>query len=337
MIIQLDTMTNYTFTTEPYGPKSKKMCPNCGKPKCFTQYINTETGEYIADHVGICDHVQSCGYNYTPKMYFRDNGTMSPTASNKRNPIQPATKPASYIPLETMQASLKAYSRNNFFMFLVSLFGLDRAYKLCDRYKIGTSKHYSGGTVFWQIDIEGKVHAGKIMAYHPTTGKRLKTQNGGSYSNWVHSVLSLPDFNLSQCLFGEHLIRDTNKTIAIAEAEKTAVIASIYFPDMVWIAAGTINGLSADKLKVLKGRKVILYPDLGKGYELWQKIADRYNFGISDILEARATPEQKADGLDLADFLIQITPPTHTFQYKDGSTIELTPEGYPASWDLITI
>jgi hypothetical protein len=45
--------------------------------------------------------------------------------------------------------------------------------------------------------------------------------------SWVHSVLKLPNYNLSQCFFGEHLLIDTTKTVAIVESEKTAVIASV--------------------------------------------------------------------------------------------------------------
>ena len=33
-----------------------------------------EAGEIaFPDNVGICDHINSCGYRYTPKEYFRDN------------------------------------------------------------------------------------------------------------------------------------------------------------------------------------------------------------------------------------------------------------------------
>ena len=68
------------------------------------------------------------------------------------------------------------------------------------------------------------------------------------------------------------------------------------------------NGLSIDKFKVLKGRKVILFPDLNKATEIWKQKANEFKniaeVSISNYLERIATNEQKANGLDLADYLI---------------------------------
>ncbi|MBK9025621.1 MAG: hypothetical protein IPL69_17065 [Saprospiraceae bacterium] len=45
------------------------------------------------------------------------------------------------------------------------------------------------------------------------------------------------------------------------ESEKTAIIASVYLPQFTWLASGGKAGLTKDKLEVLKGRNVNLYPD----------------------------------------------------------------------------
>ena len=38
------------------------------------RYIDTEnSNQYIADNVGKCNHLDKCGYHYTPKQYFEDN------------------------------------------------------------------------------------------------------------------------------------------------------------------------------------------------------------------------------------------------------------------------
>jgi hypothetical protein len=50
--------------------------------------------------------------------------------------------------------------------------------------------------------------------------------------------LKLPAFQLSQCLFGEHLLKDTETPVAIVESEKTAIIASCYYPEFIWLACG---------------------------------------------------------------------------------------------------
>ena len=74
-------MTEYRFHLQKYRPGSKTACPECGRKSCFTRYID-EAGEIsFPDNVGICDHINSCGYHYTPKEYFRDN----PTVKEKLN------------------------------------------------------------------------------------------------------------------------------------------------------------------------------------------------------------------------------------------------------------
>ena len=64
--------------------------------------------------------------------------------------------------------------------------------------------------------------------------------------NWVHSVMKyagqLPEnWELTQCLFGEHLlsaIDEKQKTVALVESEKTAIIASCIMPKYIWLATG---------------------------------------------------------------------------------------------------
>ncbi|MFA5541853.1 MAG: PG0870-related protein, partial [Bacteroidales bacterium] len=60
---------DYKYKLEKYSSKSKHTCPSCGRAKCFTRYIDTESGQYINDNVGICDHKNSCGYHLPPKEY----------------------------------------------------------------------------------------------------------------------------------------------------------------------------------------------------------------------------------------------------------------------------
>lgn len=47
------------------------------------------------------------------------------------------------------------------------------------------------------------------------------------------------EWQLSQCLFGEHLLSVyPDKVAVLVESEKSAVIGSALFPDYVWLAAG---------------------------------------------------------------------------------------------------
>ena len=119
------------------------------------------------------------------------------------------------------------------------------------------------------------------------------------------------DFNLQQCFFGEHLLKIyPEKPVAIVESEKSALIASVIIPDSVWIAAGQLNGLSIEKAKALKGRNVILFPDLG-GYEKWSDKASeikqsvKCKIKVSTILEDLATEVQRSEGHDIADYILE--------------------------------
>jgi len=74
---------------------------------------------------------------------------------------------------------------------------------------------------------------------------------------------------LQQCFFGEHLLTlYPDKTVAIVESEKSALIASAVFPILIWLAAENLNEISLEKCQILKGRNVTLFPDLG-GYTKW--------------------------------------------------------------------
>ena len=246
-------------------------------------------------------------------------------------------RPVGTIPFHFVQKS--ASYKSNFVRFLCEFLTVEQMTLIGENYALGATK--SKEVIFWQIDIHGKVRTGKIMQYNPETGRRLKHESGAI--DWVHNKLkksgTLPqDFNLQQCFFGEHLLTlYPDKTVAIVESEKSALIASAFFPDLIWLAAGNLNGLSVEKSQVLKSRNIILFPDLG-AFEKWREKAQMLNSlfpshtqkihflspcgespqrgievgegsgvrcSISTLLEDIATPEAKANGLDVADFMIE--------------------------------
>jgi hypothetical protein len=151
------------------------------------------------------------------------------------------------------------------------------------------------------------------MQYNPGTGRRIKHESGAI--DWVHNKLkkagTLPeDFNLQQCFFGEHLLKVyPSKYVAIVESEKSAIIASCIMPELVWLAAGNLNGLSIEKCQALKGRDIMLYPDLG-AFEKWSlkavEIHEKCNckVTVSTLLEDEASDSDRANGLDIADFIV---------------------------------
>ena len=55
------------------GGSNRYVCPQCGRKKCFTRYVDVETGEYVGEDCGKCNHTASCGYHYPPREFFRDH------------------------------------------------------------------------------------------------------------------------------------------------------------------------------------------------------------------------------------------------------------------------
>lgn len=204
---------------------------------------------------------------------------------------------------------------NNLIKYLHRVLGAKNALKVISKYYLGTSKHWQGATVFWQVDEAGSIRNGKIILYDSETGKRVKASAETGIAKdcltWLHSVTEMPEIKHKQCFFGEHLLKGNRMPVAIVESEKTAMIASVYLPQYIWLASGSIEGFSNEKCEVLKGRNVILYPDL-KAYDYWAERAEYYGFTVNSFFEENATEIQKNKELDLADILPYFKPPEPT-------------------------
>ena len=207
--------------------------------------------------------------------------------------------------------------------------------RAAERYRLGRSR--DGGVIFWQIDTEGRTRDGKIMFYRDDCHR-----DKSRYPSWVSARMKAyygydGDLPVDRCLFGLHLISPPEsggargglkgrlfrppltppdsggeQATAIVESEKTAVIMSERYPQYVWMVAGGLSMLNAEKLLPLRDHHVILYPDTdpdGKAFAHWQKIAKEasrhtlYPVYVSPLLEQNATPEQKAAKIDIVDFL----------------------------------
>lgn len=311
-------MSTHRFILEPYkGVSTRHTCPNCHRQRCFSKYIDTEKQIWFPDYVGRCDHEQKCGYHFTPRDYFEQNPSekekFAENSFGSYTPIKEVKPIAiSYMDLDIVNQSLRGYLANKLFQFLSVQFGETETFKLMKRYKVGTSKYWDGATVFWQTDNQNKVRTGKIMLYNSETGKRVKEPY--NHVTWVHSVLHKGDYNLKQCFFGEHLLsEDKSRPVALVESEKTAIIASYYLPQFLWIASGGKNGcFNVNSLSVLAGRSVVLFPDLG-ATDYWQsKISLMKSCGIEvqmfDYLETNATENEREEGYDIADYLLKVKP-----------------------------
>ena len=310
---------NYRYQLERYrGRNTRYTCPQCGRKYTFTRYIDTENNNiYISENVGKCNRLDKCGYHYTPKQYFADNphkrdwecenvkhiGKFTYSHSHTSPP-----RPICTLPEWVVEGSINRGVWADHLRWIINTYGIVEAERIASLYGIGATRE--GASVFWQRDIEGRVRTGKIMAYDTITGHRKK--EAGSI-NWVHSLMQqrgqLPaDWQLTQCLYGEHLLPlYPDAVVGIVEAYKTAHIGAILYPDMVWLATDSLSGLTAERLKSLKGRRVLLFPDEGKGYREWQhKIAPiaqevGFSYRLSEFVEEHLP---HGTGADIADMVI---------------------------------
>lgn len=320
-------------------PNSKKFnCPGCGKRR-LVRYIDQATGEYLPDHFGRCDREINCGYWLNPYKtdYWKDHKA-APETIHWTPPPPPAPRKPSFIHPDIFKASRAGYHENSFVKWLTTLFDVNTVNNLIANYFIGTSNHWPGAVVFWQIDQSGRIRTGKIMGYNSATGHRIKEPS--SQIQWVHNVLKLETFNLKQCYFGEHLLKlEPQKPVALVESEKTAIVASAYFPGFVWLAVGSLTNINAEKCKPLAGRRVILFPDLG-GFDKWTLKVGGLNqsipgarFDVSDILERGATPQERIGGFDLCDYLTRFDVSTFAGEpspgNQSGGSIPLAPDHEP--------
>ncbi len=293
---------------EPYKTKSSRVtCPACGHKNAFARYID-DAGQSIDETVGRCNREVQCGYHLRPREYFAQNPatdwTPKPVASKPPQPKPPLIE----IPASCFEKSQKEQESDAFVAFLLSRYDHCDVMRVCEAYGVGG---FEGFTTFWRKDTGGKLWTAKLIKYDAQTGKRRKDLE---YSfDWMHALLKrrgvLPEHcDYRRVFFGAHLLTDEVQTIALVEAEKTAVIAALKLPEYSWLACGGRTQINAEKLRAFANRRVMLFPD-GDSFDYWSTIASEArargaNVVVSDLLETELTPAQKADGYDLADYFL---------------------------------
>ena len=341
------TTTGYRYQLQRYaGPKSRATCPDCNQPRCFTRYVDTDTGDLLPDEYGRCNRETNCGYQLNP--YTRPtNGGLSYAMAMERNELPatyaplrpprpaPVVPPVLTIPADVYAASLGHYEANTLAVLLREHFGWGIAAELLQRFHLGTSTHWPGACVFWLTDKQGRVRGGQVVLYDET-GHTVKHPH--RHTTWAHTALAhaheqhgrpLPTWlteyaahgQKSPCLFGLPQLANApaGKPVALVESAKTAMLATPYFPEYIWLATMGLSFLTADRLEPLRNRRIVLWPDAG-ALDKWQrKAAELRGLGfkvqVSDELEKILTPDELKAGKDLADVLLEDWP------------------GYPPSWD----
>ena len=290
--------------------QQKFTCPHCGRKKCFVRYVDTHKDfRYVADDVGKCDHQHTCGYHYKPSEYYRDHPW------DRQQPVDTAARcnPVTLSPFQPIDIDYvrRSHSPKSIFWQWLSDtaarqlgIGGSRLQQLYDDYLLGATR--SRMAIFWQIDHRGRVHGGHIMQYRPD-GHR------DGFQGWTHVPLIrwglLPaDWQLYQCLFGEHLLpRRPEACVCIVESEKTALVMAALRPNYLWLATAGSAGLSPERVQCLQGRRVTLFPDSGC-YDKWlqqMQLTTAIDYNVSSRLEAYPP------NTDLLDLLLSLTAAGH--------------------------
>ncbi|SNV48157.1 Uncharacterised protein [Chryseobacterium taklimakanense] len=307
----METIINYRFKLD--RSSKKYICPQCGK-KELVKYKDA-AGNYQGDEFGRCDRADKCGY-------LRYPDTVSESTSDY---VAPVRKPQVYFPKEYLQKTRKNFDQNVFLQNMEKAGIPSEKIKKVEDYQVGTitKGKYAGGICFPYIDKHNRVHSVQVKVFN--------SENKTIDQNWLHSILYyhfkasgnipqwLTDYHNNEkktnCFFGEHLLEVyPSKEIIIAESPKNAILGSFILPEYLWMASGSLSTLSVNKLRKLKGRKILLIPDTSPesvAFDQWKLICDEaVEAGIKvqmcRFIEDMATENQKAAGYDIADYVMDL-------------------------------
>ena len=157
--------------------------------------------------------------------------------------------------------------------------------------------------------------------------------------------------NAEFACFGEHLLKDLPPTtkVYIVESEKSAIVASIFYPGSVWIATGGKGNLTAKKLRNLKPFALEIVPDRDAIEDWKQRAKDLIREGFrvqycpiveqyegnakDDIADILGRLWKERESRQESERLItQLTPAELEYHKQGGATDQ---EGNPTPWRLI--
>ena len=193
--------------------------------------------------------------------------------------------------------------RNTFIDFLLTLFEQPKVAAAVERYFIGGDSH--GRTVFPNLDQEGRCVGGAVIPYL-VNGHRDKSRGTSN----IHAELRRKDKTLppqaDQVLFGSHLLRlYPSASVGIVESQKSAVILSVIYPNLIWLATAGMTNFNERLLAPIYDRNVVAYPDVN-GVQVWTQRAKDLpfkNIRISDWW--RYAQDDKEDITDVVIRAIQ--------------------------------
>ena len=193
--------------------------------------------------------------------------------------------------------------RNTFIDFLLTLFEQPKVAAAVERYCIGGDSMCR--TIFPNIDQEGRCVGGAVIPYL-ANGHRDKSKGASN----IHEELKRKNKTLptqgDQVLFGSHLLRlYPTASVGVVESQKSAVILSIIYPQIVWVATAGMTNFNERLLFPIYDRNVVAYPDVN-GVKVWTERAKDLpfkNIRVSDWW--RYAQDDKEDITDVVIRAIQ--------------------------------
>lgn len=339
------------------------VCPCCGKREFKALINNTgesffyngcriDAGEPIVINgleYGKCERKNNCGYNeiLTPSDVFKGGRSEGYAIEAPTAPTQPkAIINFNADPKVQQTQEQWRIERNALFQYLSSLFGYSNVMGAFNRYHVGVEFDF---VYWWIVDEANNYCNAHLMAYKPD-GHRNKEDNQYS-EDWHFSkmgrkgIIDESRTDWKRCLFGSHLLTDPSndgKAVMIFEAEKSALIASMWFPEYICIATQSSGNFNAVKLGSLRGREIIVMPDYDiagvGGYNAnnqWQdgwkqkyeeigrkifckNITFREWYSEPSVLSLEGWKPQQKD--DFADYLCQVLERERTAAPSEPST-----------------
>ncbi|GAB3935340.1 DUF6371 domain-containing protein [Larkinella terrae] len=319
----------------------------------FSPYDKGTSGVSYSDQVYEADRQQWKGGQVTPQARPAPAPKQPPTPELQQIPADVFTRSLGNYEANHFAYMLKGHFGNTHAQELIERFriGTYKAnYRITqnvgDRFKV--EDFGKGGTIFWCQDVDGNTYGGQGVLFS-VDARTVKFKDGeGGFDRCnrpIHYLIksylkeqgkALPEWleryevtgDKFPYPFGLHQLATAppDQTIGIVESPKTAVLAAGHFPDLCWMAIWSLSYLNKARLNPLRRRNIVLFPDTsanGTAFERWKQKADElntkgFNITLSDYLERAATPEQKEQGYDLADFILK-------------EWVEK--KGYPPTWD----
>lgn len=193
--------------------------------------------------------------------------------------------------------------RNTFIDFLLTLFDKPKVAAAVERYCIGGDSMCR--TIFPNIDQEGRCVGGAVIPYL-ANGHRDKSKGASN----IHAELRRKDKTLptqaDQVLFGSHLLRlYPTASVGVVESQKSAVILSVIYPNLIWLATAGMTNFNERLLAPIYDRNVVAYPDVN-GVQVWTQRAKDLpfkNIRVSDWW--RYAQDEKEDICDVVIRAVQ--------------------------------